>query len=288
MRTHKIVLTIIMSLLLVYGGVLAEEKEVKEKVEVEAGEQVKAEEKATDEAKEGTVEDGESAEKEGTAKAEETATAEATEGTESAEGAEGAEKEVKEEAKPEEKAEVKEEVVPEPKPKSLNEELKVMAVGVDRIVDRLSKMQDNAKKKKKLSSDLADLEDKIGLLRKQSEVVRELNEAFTEKGKAHFAAWGQKLPGLESELLRKKGEKRRSKQSEAFKDFQDKMAEIIEKASVSFKSRLEETASYLKYDLRPESVSEISGDINKIKKAGGNISKLIGDARKDLKSLPVF
>lgn len=193
------------------------------------------------------------------------------------------------EVETEEKAEPKEEAVQETQPKSLNEELHVIAVEVEGIVDRLHKIQESAKKKERedLAPGLADLEEKIASFRKQSGLVFELNEAFSDKGNAHFAAWGQELAGLESESLRKKGEKRRSKQLEIFKGFENKMAGI-EKELVSFQSSVQEIANYLKYDLKRESIQEISGEIDKIKKTGGNISKQIRDAQKDMENLPVL
>lgn len=62
----------------------------------------------------------------------------------------------------------------------------------------------------------------------------------------------------------------------------------IEKELVSFQSSVQEIANYLKYDLKRESIQEISGEIDKIKKTGGNISKQIRDAQKDMENLPVL
>lgn len=53
------------------------------------------------------------------------------------------------EVETEEKAEPKEEAVQETQPKSLNEELHVIAVEVEGIVDRLHKIQESAKKKER-------------------------------------------------------------------------------------------------------------------------------------------
>lgn len=187
------------------------------------------------------------------------------------------------------KAEAEEEGVPEIKLASLNEELKVIAAHVEGIVDRLGKIQESAKKKEKedLASGLADLEEKVASFKKQSELVRGLNEELSKKGAAHFTAWERDLTELQNKSLKDKGEKRRAKQLETFKDFEDKMAKVVQELG-SFQSNVQEISSYLKYDLRQESVREISGEIDKVKKGGGNISKQIRDAQKDLDSLPVL
>jgi hypothetical protein len=294
MKRLKNLIVIALSLLLVAGWTAIAVADETEGTEINEAE-VEVEETTTDEMTAAETAEGE----EGTEKAEDegkaqegTLATESTEVTEKVEdevkAEETATEEAKEGASPAESEEATEKAAVR-KSNSLKGELEVMAIGVDGIVARLSKMQESAdkKEKKELPFDLADLEDKIVSLRSQSDVVLELNEAFIDKGKVHFEAWEKELEGLKSKSLRKKGEKRHERQAETFKKFQDTMAEI-DTALGTFKSSLQEIADYLKYDLRPESVSEISSDINKMKRMGKDITDLISDARKDLKSLPVF
>ena len=170
--------------------------------------------------------------------------------------------------------------------RSLPAELETLSARVGDVSDRLGEMISVAKGKEgpALSGQLEDLHKKAAALDEQTASVAETTTILSAAAEEHFSLWEQELSKLGNESLRKKGEKRRAKVMKTFEHFQGKYAEQAE-LQKTFSTATKEISDYLKFALTPDGVKEISGEIEKVRKTGGKIRKLLGDAVKDLQSL---
>jgi chromosome segregation ATPase len=102
---------------------------------------------------------------------------------------------------------------------------------------------------------------------------------------AYFNTWKAEIAAIQNEKIRRTGEKRFEAFTEKFGEFNQGVEEFDKQVS-AVASNLEDVRKYLKYDLRTESLEQISGTLDDAGDEFKDLQKNVVKLRKMLQELP--
>ncbi len=108
--------------------------------------------------------------------------------------------------------------------------------------------------------------------------------SICSKSKRYFGQWQEELEAIKSSSLRKRGEKKKEKESKLFTNFDGEAAKT-EQALGEFVSGLEDILHYLRFDLTVKNINSISKELKNVKKSASAAKKQIQRMNKNLEKL---